>query len=428
MNWRRDCIERRKEEQDFSLIFFFFFFSFDSRTLYSISFIYHDRFSFFAMEEDFFSSLDDPNDQDWCRNLWKACGPQPSDALHFVEFLSRLSDNDDRDSIFLSAVEFFWDAVLCGDDLHVFAEQERPSDPQPVVASLWRVVFAAEKKSSWRVPLAGPPRFASGNEVAFVFGGQGHDYWPSLTRLFRTYPFCRDLVRGFLALLSSVYASPECPLPEVAALNPAAWIDDDDIASAPFLEWPAVSTPLIGLLQMTHFFVLCRLWNVAPSFFTTANKNAVFIGHSQGSVAALALAGCATMEEFYRSARAAVSLLCWIGIRVQQVYPLREGSSMLLVTGMTESEYGGEPEIVVHNATRSFVLADEPQKLQKAAEELSKKEGVRCRFLPIKAPFHSKKHLESAMKLIIRDMDDYCAFQLSFRVPRRKVISCYSGS
>jgi malonyl CoA-acyl carrier protein transacylase len=379
------------------------------------------------MEEDFFSQLT-KEELAYAETPWKSsgldfCGSTEVRFVHFLRLLSNfdVETEDLKADVFLAAVEFFWEAVLCGDDVHVFAAQEQPERPEEIVSTLWNAAFLAQNISSWRIPISGPPKFDSAIEgFVFVFGGQGHDYFPSLVTVYNTYPFCQDLVRGFLALISTHLAESDFP---VSLDNCIGSPLPDEI-----LQWPSISCPLIGLLQLTNFYVLCKLWGVDPGFFCSM-RGATFLGHSQGSVTALALSGCSSMEDFFKSARSAITLLTRLGIRVQEDYPITDGNSMMLVTGLEESSLREVVDpldipIVVQNTKTSFVLADYPNKLTEAAAKLGNVTGARAKFLPVKAPFHSERHLNHIHRAISLDVR---AFNIHFLSPTATVASGYTG-
>jgi fatty acid synthase subunit beta len=221
--------------------------------------------------------------------------------------------------------------------------------------------------------------------------------------------------------------------------SPIFRADEAFLASAP------VSFPLIGLLDMMQYCLICRSLGLTPGHLRDLLSGVT--GHSQGIVVAAALArsDCNSWEDFVRVASWAVELLFWIGWESHAAAPqapvdasvvqvsVERGhdipSHMLSVRGLdlTQLEkamadcnrhhFSEEQQLHVAlvNGHRNYVVAGTPRSLTGLATRLApdglivpdqsrvpfskRKAVVSCQFLPISAPFHTRHLLVSAQRL-----------------------------
>lgn len=274
-------------------------------------------------------------------------------------------------------------------------------------------------------------------KIYTIFGGQGNieEYFDELREVWNTYP---SLVEDFIAVLAgqllTLSRKPEAEKLYPKGLDVMRWLrnkdsqpDIDYLVSAP------VSFPLIGLTQLAHYMVLCKVMGTDPG--TTREHFKGTTGHSQGIITAAAVAAADSWTGFDQRAAEAINMLFWIGARSQQAYPRTslapstlqdsidngEGvpTPMLSVRDLPMSAVQGHIDatnkflpadrhigISLINSGRNFVIAGPPISLyglnvrlrkvkaptgldQTRIPHTERKIRFAHRFLPITAPFHS---------------------------------------
>ncbi|EME41649.1 hypothetical protein DOTSEDRAFT_73897 [Dothistroma septosporum NZE10] len=284
-----------------------------------------------------------------------------------------------------------------------------------------------------------------------VFGGQGNieEYFDELREVYTTYP---SLVRDFLNVAAQhlQYLSRDSRAFKSYAkgLDILRWLDNretqpdtDYLVSAP------VSFPLIGLTQLAHYVVTCRVLGTHPGHVRDRLSGST--GHSQGVVTAAAIAASSNWETFDKQARNALTILFWIGARSQQAYPRTSLAPNVLQDSIDAGEGAPTPMLTVRdlpretvdkliattnhhlpedrhigislvNSARNFVVTGPPMSLYGLNLQLRKikaptgldqtrvpftERKVRFvnRFLPITAPFHSP-YLAEAIKHLQTDL------------------------
>lgn len=293
--------------------------------------------------------------------------------------------------------------------------------------------------------------------VYAVFGGQGNieEYFNELRELFNVYG---GLIEEFLLacakLLSSLSRDSRAGKVYSKGLDVVRWLQDEE--STPDLTYlvsAPVSFPLIGLVQLTHYYVTCKILGKAPG--ELRNRFAGATGHSQGIVTAAAIASASTWESFNKISSDTLTILFWIGCRSQQTYPRTslapsvlqdsinggEGtpSPMLSVRDLSQAQVQHHVDITnthlpedrhIHisliNGARNVVVTGPPQSLyglnlslrkvkaptgldQNRVPFTERKVRFTNRFLPISAPFHSP-YLESATAIILHDLEGIRTF------------------
>lgn len=270
-----------------------------------------------------------------------------------------------------------------------------------------------------------------------IFGGQGNieEYFEELREIYNTYSsFLEQLVQRSAELLQSLSRDARIEKLYPKGLDVLRWLhnrdtqpDTDYLVSAP------VSLPLIGLVQLAHYTVTCRMLGLDPG--EVRERLSGTTGHSQGIVTAAAIAAADSWESFEKATKDALTILFWIGCRSQQAYPRTslapntlqdsvengEGSPtpMLSVRDLpkaalqehvnaTNHHLPKERQIAISltNSARNFVVTGPPISLYGLNVRLRKVKAptgldqtripftdrkVRFvnRFLPITAPFHS---------------------------------------
>lgn len=286
-----------------------------------------------------------------------------------------------------------------------------------------------------------------------IFGGQGNieEYFEELRELYKTYPsFVGDLVGSSAELLQTLSSHPSAEKLYSKGLDIMAWLQNPD--ATPDLEYlvsAPVSFPLIGLVQLAHYQVTCKVLGMHPGILRERISGAT--GHSQGVVLAAVTAAADSWESFEEIAKSALTVLFWIGARSQQTFPrtsmtpsmLRDSvengegtpTPMLSIRDLPQAEvqkhidqtnqYLPEDQhisISLINSPRNLVVTGPPSSLYGLNSQLRKVKAatgidqtriphterkVRFvnRFLPITAPFHSK-YVAKASDIIAEDLKD----------------------
>ncbi|RMY31954.1 hypothetical protein D0865_14861, partial [Hortaea werneckii] len=286
-----------------------------------------------------------------------------------------------------------------------------------------------------------------------VFGGQGNieEYFDELREVYTTYPsLVEDFISTAAALLQTLSRDPRAEKLYAKGLDVMRWLnnresqpDTDYLVSAP------VSLPLIGLTQLAHYVVTCRVLGTHPG--NVRDRFSGTTGHSQGVVTAAAIAASGDWESFDKAARSALTILFWIGSRSQQAYPRTSLAPNVLQDSIDSGEGSPTPMLSVRdmsrealqkyvdvtnqhlpkdrhiaislvNSARNFVVTGPPMSLYGLNLQLRKvkaptgldqtrvpyterKVRFANRFLPITAPFHSP-YLADAAAHLAEDLKD----------------------
>lgn len=195
---------------------------------------------------------------------------------------------------------------------------------------------------------------------------------------------------------------------------------------------PEWNMPLIAIVQLTNFLLLCSRADEPPH--QVISHLTGVLGHSQGVITAAFLATVKSKESFFLRANDAITLLYHMGYEVRQAWQdhptafasratfadsasrgLGRPSPMLSISRMSRNELecaidvvNGECSdtmriaIALRNSRNSFVVSGPPdclyrlvQHLQFSQEHLSQRglklprKEVVCQFLATAAPFHS---------------------------------------
>jgi len=346
-------------------------------------------------------------------------------------------------------------AFLQGNDVHALVATLPGIDAKKL--EVIRSYFAARAATNraMRAHQSALLRAAEEGEARIysIFGGQGNieEYFEELRELYKTYPsFVGHLIVSSAELLQILASHPSAEKLYSKGLdimhwlhNPDATPDTDYLISAP------VSFPLIGLVQLAHYQVTCKVQGLHPGILRDRISGTT--GHSQGIVLAAVTAAADSWESFEDLAKSALTILFWIGARSQQTFPRTSMSPSLLQEAIDNGEGTPTPmlsirdlpqaEVQKHidqtnqylpedqhisisliNSPRNLVVSGPPRSLCGLNAQLRKVKAptgldqaripyserkIRFvnRFLPITAPFHSK-YLAGAAELIAEDLKD----------------------
>ncbi|KAL2001695.1 hypothetical protein VTN02DRAFT_1387 [Thermoascus thermophilus] len=289
--------------------------------------------------------------------------------------------------------------------------------------------------------------------VYAVFGGQGNieEYFDELREIYTTYPsFVEDLISSSAELLQSLSREPEAIKSYSKGLDILQWLHDrDSQPDTDYLVSAPVSFPLIGLVQLAHYMVTCKVLGRQPGEILERFSGTT--GHSQGVVAAAAIATATTWESFGKAAKNALTMLFWIGLRSQQAYPRTSLAPSTLQDSIENGEGIPTPMLSIRdlpraavqehidatnqhlpadrhiaislvNSARNFVVTGPPMSLyglnlrlrkvkaptgldQNRVPFTQRKIRFVNRFLPITAPFHSQ-YLSAAYDHVLEDLKD----------------------
>ncbi|KQU73852.1 MULTISPECIES: type I polyketide synthase [unclassified Rhizobacter] len=206
-----------------------------------------------------------------------------------------------------------------------------------------------------RVPAEGVPR------LAFVFSGQGPQWFAMGRELTASEPVFRDVIDACDALLQ--------PL---AGWSLRAELAKDEARSR--LADTEVAQPALFAIQVA-LAALWQHWGIVPDGV---------VGHSVGEIAALHVAGVLGLAD-------AVRVVCQRGRVMQQA----TGSGRMAQASLAEDEalqllkpYGDRLALGAVNGPRSIVLSGEPAALDELLAVLTRR-GIAHRMLPVQYAFHS---------------------------------------
>ncbi|MFJ9363729.1 SDR family NAD(P)-dependent oxidoreductase [Nocardia sp. NPDC101769] len=197
--------------------------------------------------------------------------------------------------------------------------------------------------------------------VAFVFSGQGPQWWGMARELLAQSPVFREVIERV-----------DAELRKHADWSVLEELDRDEADSRigeTFIAQPAVFAVQLGLAT------LWQSWGITP---------AAVVGHSIGEVAAACVSGALSFEDavrviFHRS-------------RVQQ---RASGKGKMLAVGLPYhaaeqriTAYRGRVEVAALNGPESTALAGDPDALEEIRHELEQ-DRIFCRMLQVAVAFHS---------------------------------------
>lgn len=410
------------------------------------------------LKDRFTASLPVPTDE-------LALDDEPSSVAELVaRFLgyvaSEVDDGEDDaqgtyDEVLKLVLNEFERAFLHGNDVHALSA----SLPGIQAKKLAVVQSYYAARASTNRPIKAHEsalfRAAADGDISIyaIFGGQGNieEYFDELRDVYKTYPsFVEKFIRTSADLLKSLARDPRAEKLYSKGLDAIQWLhnkesqpDTDYLVSAP------VSLPLIGLCQLAHYTVTCKIMGKTPGEVRDRLNGTT--GHSQGIVTAAAIAAADSWESFDKVAKHAITILFWIGFRSQQAYPRTSIAPSVLQDSIENGEGNPTPMLSVRdlsrtalqehidttnhhlpkdrhisisliNSARNFVVTGPPISLYGLNLRLRKVKAptgldqtripftdrkVRFvnRFLPITAPFHSD-YLRAAYKNAIEDLQN----------------------
>jgi fatty acid synthase subunit beta len=269
--------------------------------------------------------------------------------------------NDHRESLRL-LINYLDQTVLCGRNIHSVLGPLPVPDAQR--SKLLRSYYEALHGTDISPPLQKSGLFGSQaqgapTQIYTVFGGQGlrGNIIDELRDLVSTYPsLTRDLVHDLSSLLLELSNTDDTILKLLPkGLDVLKWLESPSQApDSTYLTPAPVSAPLIGLVQLAHYEVTCKTLGLTPGQFRS--RIAGTTGHSQGIIAAAAVALADDWVSWREATRTAITTLFWIGIRTQQVWDAQHRYNTISESMVQDSIDHGErkpsPMLSIRGLTR----------------------------------------------------------------------------
>ncbi|SEI30838.1 YALIA101S01e08768g1_1 [Yarrowia lipolytica] len=415
-----------------------------------------------TLRDQFYASLP-PATED------KADDDEPSSSTEllaaFLGFTAKTVEEEPGpyDDVLSLVLNEFETRYLRGNDIHAVASSLLQDEDVPTtVGKIKRVIrayYAARIACNRPIKAHSSALFRAASEdsdnvsLYAIFGGQGNteDYFEELREIYDIYQglvgdFIRECGAQLLALSRDHIAAEKI---YTKGFDIVKWLEHPEtIPDFEYLISAPISVPIIGVIQLAHYAVTCRVLGLNPGQVRDNLKGAT--GHSQGLITAIAISASDSWDEFYNSASRILKIFFFIGVRVQQAYPstflppstledsVKQGEGkptpMLSIRDLslnqvqefvdaTNLHLPEDKQIVVSliNGPRNVVVTGPPQSLyglclvlrkQKAETGLDqsrvphsqRKLKFTHRFLPITSPFHSYL-LEKSTDLIINDLE-----------------------
>ena len=163
--------------------------------------------------------------------------------------------------------------------------------------------YSARQAASRPIKAHESALFRAGDAGVYaLFGGQGNieEYFNELREISSVYGGLVDDYLVYCArLLSSLSRDPRAGKVYSKGLDVMRWLQDEE--STPDLTYlvsAPVSFPLIGLVQLAHYYVTCKILAKEPGELPKGLVGTT--GHSQGIVTTAAIASASTWDSFHR--------------------------------------------------------------------------------------------------------------------------------
>lgn len=396
----------------------------------------------------------------------------PELVCRFLGFVAnQVNDGEDdeqgsyEDVLRLVLAEFE-SRFLRGNEVHALAVTLPgiPLKRQVIIKSYYAARLAANRPIKTHSSALLRAAEAGDAKIFAAFGGQGNieEYFDELREIWSVYGgLIEDFISSSANLLLKLSSDPRAGKVYSKGMDIMRWLQDPDLTpDITYLVSAPVSFPLIGLIQLCHYAVACKILGLEPSQLRSLIGGTT--GHSQGIVTAAAIALASSWESFDKIAKDTIELLFWIGCRSQQTYPVTALAPSTFRDSIAQGEGSPTPMLSVRdlpksavqtyvdktnqhlpadrhihislvNGARNVVVTGPPQSLYglnltlrkvKAATGIDqskipfteRKSRFVNRFLPISAPFHSP-YLEPAAAIIEEDVKHIIFSRNEFAIP-----------
>ena len=314
------------------------------------------------IKDRFLASLPEPTDE-------LAQDDEPSSVAELVArylgFVAHDVDDGEDDAqgsyedVLRLVLNEFERAFLRGNEAHAVAATLPGIDSKKL--EVVKCYYAARAASNRPIRPHESALFRAADEetarVYSIFGGQGNieEYFDELRELYNTYPsFVDELITQVAELLQTLARDPRAEKLYSKGLDIMAWLHDPEATpDIDYLVSAPVSFPLIGLVQLAHYMVTCRVLGLIPGQFRERLSGAT--GHSQGIVLAAATAAADDWDSFAKIAIASITILFWIGARSQQTYPRTSLAPNILQDSIDNGEGTPTPMLSIRDLSRKQV-------------------------------------------------------------------------
>ncbi|KAL4930380.1 acyl transferase domain-containing protein [Aspergillus undulatus] len=285
-----------------------------------------------------------------------------------------------------------------------------------------------------------------------IFGGQGESSRTCVREFEELYTSYKPLLRRLLGVIGpclydlssrdefrSYYKGQKIDL-ESWLRDPTSAPDLEFVSSAP------VSVPVIGSLSLARYCITCHLAGCDPGEFRSMLHAST--GHSQGLLAAIAIAASGSWDEFYQVVQQIVELLFFLGWECHRAAPCSmvlaanyvefndatTPSYMLSIRGLRRQAIeatlnqvnaslpqGQQMCLALVNAFDQFVAAGPVASLLRLENYLTsisetdndqsrvpfkkRKPCIQCSFLPVSTPFHTPYLVQAAERVKVHFSD-----------------------
>ena len=314
------------------------------------------------IKDRFLASLPEPTDE-------LAQDDEPSSVAELVArylgFVSHDVDDGEDDAqgsyedVLRLVLNEFERAFLRGNEVHAVAATLPGIDAKKL--EVVRSYYSARAASSRPIRPHESALFRAADDQAArvysIFGGQGNieEYFDELRELYNTYPaFVDELITEAAELLQTLARDPRAEKLYSKGLDIMTWLHDPEATpDIDYLVSAPVSFPLIGLVQLAHYTVTCRVLGLMPGQFKERLSGTT--GHSQGIVLAAATAAAEDWQSFEKLSISALTILFWIGARSQQTYPRTSLAPNILQDSIDHGEGAPTPMLSIRDLSRAQV-------------------------------------------------------------------------
>ncbi|KAI9376434.1 acyl transferase domain-containing protein [Aspergillus egyptiacus] len=162
-------------------------------------------------------------------------------------------------------------------------------------------------------------------QLLAVFGGQGESSRTCVQELGELYaaykPMLRRLLRVIGPRLCELSMQDECnSYYKGQRLDLEAWVNEPSTApDLGFIASGPVSVPIIGILSLARYCVICHIAGVDPGEMRSAFRATT--GHSQGILISIVIAMSGSWDSFYHHAQQIVEVLFYLGLECHNSAP-----------------------------------------------------------------------------------------------------------
>ncbi|KAG0051013.1 beta subunit of fatty acid synthetase, partial [Linnemannia elongata] len=391
--------------------------------------------------------------------------PEMELVARFLKFATDKCEQNDQSLQFVPVLKtvflFFVTKYLRGNDIHVVTRALTKDTRVIIMNAFFSALAFLRAMDVLSNDDYTPPTsalFAAAHDgsakIFAIFGGQGNieEYFDELADIYTTYTtLVQDYVEDMAAVLRDHARSEDASVFHSKGLDVMGWLrNPDSKPDVAYLVSAPVSLPLIGLVQLMHYYVMLKVLDQTPAQLRDVILGST--GHSQGIISSVVISSSATFDDFLINSRKALGLLFWIGTRSQEVYPQTTLNPAILQDSLSNNEGNPTPMLVVNslrasevqkyveatnrhlpedrkikialiNGPRSSICTGPPQSLyglNLALRKLKAPTGLEqgrvpfsqrkvkfsSRFLPITAPFHSS-YLDGVAALVEKDIASY---------------------